>query len=195
LLPKEQWDTIRRAAYARAGNRCKVCGGVGEQWPVEADEAWAYDDENCIHTLKGVIALCPSCHEVRHWGRTEMEGRSDRAYEHLIYVNRWTIAEADAAIEEAFELWETRSQKIWTSDYSWVERTHGFLITPVGLARADEVHETFPDPFKAPPALSATPDPIPKGPLFPPPARTWINRFVLHVRGTAPTRPWRWPAP
>jgi len=40
LLPKEQWDIVRRHAYAATGNRCRVCGGRGPQWPVEADEAW-----------------------------------------------------------------------------------------------------------------------------------------------------------
>lgn len=155
LLPAEQWDVIRRDAYARAGRRCRVCGGAGDQWPVEADEAWAYDDDRCIQTLKGVIALCPRCHEVRHWGKTELKGRSDLAYAQLLYVNKWSPAEADAAIEEAFDLWERRSQKAWTSDISWVEQYYGFKVTDEGKARAVQVNASFHVPFA--PAKSPAP--------------------------------------
>ena len=40
LLPKEEWDRLRRDCYDRAGNRCQVCGGRGSKWPVECDEHW-----------------------------------------------------------------------------------------------------------------------------------------------------------
>ena len=66
ILSTEDWDRVRRHAYEEAGRRCRVCGGRGPKWPVEADEGFAYDDEALTHTLMGVIGLCPTCHEVRH---------------------------------------------------------------------------------------------------------------------------------
>lgn len=123
-----------------------VCGGRGQKWPVEADEAWAYDDIANTHTLVGVIALCPDCHAIRHWGHTALQGKSDRAYAKMAAVNGWTDEQAQAALEEAFTLWEQRSSRTWSSDYSWVTRAHGFEISEEGLARADHANSRFTEP-------------------------------------------------
>ncbi|MGK6321338.1 DUF5710 domain-containing protein [Sphingomonas sp. DT-204] len=137
LLPKEQWDVVRRHAYELAGNRCRVCGGRGPQWPVEADEAWEYDDVTHTQTLKSVIALCPDCHHVRHWGKSMIDGREEETLRHVMAINRWTRAQAESAAEEALAQWEERSSHEWQSDYSWVTRTHGFTPDEAGAARAE----------------------------------------------------------
>lgn len=137
LLPKESWDVVRRHAYEQAGHRCRVCGGRGPQWPVEADEAWAYDDATLTQTLKGVIALCPDCHSVRHWGKSMVDGREEETLAHLMTINGWTRAQAEHAAEIAMTQWHERSRHEWKSDYSWVTRTHGFVIDEAGMARAE----------------------------------------------------------
>ena len=63
FLKSEDWDKIRRSAYAKAGGRCSICGARGR---LEAHEQWSYDDENAVQKLEGVIALCHACHEVKH---------------------------------------------------------------------------------------------------------------------------------
>ena len=75
-LPKEVWDRLRRAAYARAGGRCSICGKPGR---LEAHEVWSYDDKKHIQKLKNIIAVCPACHEVIHIGRTSLLGNEPRA--------------------------------------------------------------------------------------------------------------------
>lgn len=199
LLTKDQWNLIRRDAYMRHGWRCSVCGGKGDKWPVEADEAWDYDDVRCVQTLRGVIALCPRCHQIRHWGSTELKGQTDAAYAHLLRVNRWSEREADDAIEAAFDLWETRSLKTWTSDFAWVGRHYGFEITADGLARADDVHRSFPDPFErqiapSPPTAPITPARPPAAtprsappPLSPPRLGSWS---IWSKLGQPFRRPW-----
>jgi hypothetical protein len=137
LLSKEDWDIVRRHAYAEAGNRCRVCGGRGPKWPVEADEAWDYDDATLTHTLKGVIALCPDCHGVQHWGKTMVDGREEEAFAKMMAVNRWSRATAEKVVVLAFEQWEQRSTHTWRSDYSWVTRTHGIQLDPNGASRAE----------------------------------------------------------
>jgi hypothetical protein len=137
LLPKEQWDVVRRHAYEAAGNRCRVCGGRGPQWPVEADEAWDYDDETRTQTLKGVIALCPDCHHIRHWGKTSVDGNEEEALQRLMMINGWSREVAEQAVEVAFEQWDRRSRHDWQSDYSWVTRVHGFQIDEGGMLRAE----------------------------------------------------------
>lgn len=106
-------------------------------WPVEADEAWEYDDATHTQTLKGVIALCPSCHQIRHWGKSLVDGREEETLRHLMAINGWTLAQAEHASEEAMTQWEERSRHEWKSDYSWVTRTHGFVPDEAGAARAE----------------------------------------------------------
>lgn len=67
-LPPEVWDTIRKKAYARANGRCMICSEPTRR--LEAHEQWEYDDKNKIQSLSNIIAVCKSCHEVIHIGRT-----------------------------------------------------------------------------------------------------------------------------
>lgn len=145
MLPQEHWDIVRRHAYEAAGKRCRICGGRGPEWPVEADEAWEYDDEKLTHTLKGVIALCPDCHHVRHWGKTAADGGEEEAFAKLMAVNRWSRATAEEAVAFAYEQWERRSDRTWTSDFSWVTRTHGIALDPNGARRADAANRSLLD--------------------------------------------------
>jgi Domain of unknown function (DUF5710) len=136
VLQEEQWDIVRKHAYVASGYRCQVCGGRGPGWPVEADEAWNYDDKTLIQTLKAVIALCPDCHRIRHWGKTTIDGREKEALARLMTVNRWSRAQAEAEIASAFKQWDERSRYEWTSDYGWVTRVHGFVPSEEGEQRA-----------------------------------------------------------
>lgn len=137
LLDREQWDIVRRKAYGDAGYRCRMCGGKGDTWPVEADEAWHYDDYLNQQTLKGVIALCPACHSVRHWGKSMISGKEDAAYHHMMMLNGSTRSAAEVLVQAAFAEWEKRSKKTWSSEYSWITKTHGFAIEALGIKRAE----------------------------------------------------------
>lgn len=137
VLGQDEWDVVRKAAYTRAGHRCRICGGRGPQWPVEADEGWEYDEERRVQTLKGVIALCPDCHKIRHWGKTSVDGHEPAARERLMWINGWTADEVDIVVGQAMDEWHRRSHIPWESDYGWVTREHGFAISEEGMARAD----------------------------------------------------------
>ena len=119
-LPKSEWDSLRGLTYANAGHRCEVCGGKGSRWPVECHEKWEYDNKNKVQRLIGLIALCPSCHEVKHIGRTMAVGNGKRAVAHIMRVNGWSESFALSYIENAFEVWEKRSGEDWTLDISWL---------------------------------------------------------------------------
>src|SRR3972149_12027864 len=75
ILPKEDWDALRRPAYRLAGYRCEICGGRGDRYPVAAHEVWKYDVRKHIQRLIRLIALCPACHEVKHIGLAGGRGR------------------------------------------------------------------------------------------------------------------------
>lgn len=143
VLVKEDWDVVRKAAYQASGYRCRVCGGKGDQWPVEADEGWDYDDARRLQTLKGVVALCPHCHKIRHWGKTMIDGQEAAALDRLMIINRWSAAQAKQAADAANAQWQRRSRHAWETDYSWVTRVHGFAVTAEGISRAADANKAL----------------------------------------------------
>ena len=113
-LPKEAWDVIRKRAYARAGGRCMICGAPTSR--LEAHERWAYDDRTHIQSLKDIVAVCRSCHEVIHIGRTQLVGREREAIAHYTKVNGCTYADYRKALGEATALHRERSRHEWQLD-------------------------------------------------------------------------------
>ena len=116
------WERLRKMTFSRAGYVCEVCGGRGEKWPVECHEVFAYDDERHVQKLVRLVALCPSCHEVKHIGLAGVRGHSGRAIAHLAKVNGWSAEDAALYIEGCFETWHRRSCHQWTLDLSYLEQ-------------------------------------------------------------------------
>jgi hypothetical protein len=113
-----RWDELRRKAYAAAGYRCEVCGGVGPRHPVECHEVWSFDEASGVQRLERLIALCPACHEVKHIGLATMRGHRDRAMRHLAEVNGWSLRQAEDHVSEQFKVWRRRSGMGWSVDVS-----------------------------------------------------------------------------
>jgi len=132
LLPNGGWDLVRKAAYKRAGYRCEICGGKGEKWPVEAHEEFSYSDSG-VQRLERVVALCPSCHQVKHFGLAQIQGKDQEALEHLMNVNTWTREQAQAHVHEAFSVWQHRSALTWTLN---IERTLKWVEEKLEIPRA-----------------------------------------------------------
>lgn len=116
LLPRREWDRIRRQVYKLADYRCQICGGRGKQHPVEAHEMWMYDDEAGVQRLDRIMALCPMCHAVQHLGRANAHGQLRSAVAHMAKVNGWSSQDAILMAEVAFEQWAQRSQRQWDLD-------------------------------------------------------------------------------
>lgn len=121
LLEKEEWDKIRKACYKKANYKCEICGGKGPAHPVECHETWDYDEEKGIQKLLNVIALCPSCHQVKHIGLASINGKLDEAIAHFCKVNECTKEEAQKYISDIFDLWKKRSEKDWDLDVTLLE--------------------------------------------------------------------------
>src|SRR6266487_2075486 len=75
LVDELGWDRIRRQMYRQADYRCEICGGRGPEHPVECHEVWRYDDRTRVQLLVRMIALCPVCHQVKHIGLANGQGR------------------------------------------------------------------------------------------------------------------------
>jgi 5-methylcytosine-specific restriction endonuclease McrA len=116
LVDGPTWDRIRRQVYRQADYRCEVCGGRGPEHPVECHEVWRYNDGSRMQALVRMVALCPACHQVKHIGFANVQGKGAQARAHLARVNGWKPEQADAYIAEAFGVWAQRSLGPWTLD-------------------------------------------------------------------------------
>ncbi len=114
------WDKLRRATYKQSNYRCSLCGGRGSKHPVECHEIWHYDDVKHIQTLKGLIALCPDCHRVKHIGLAGLQGEGEQAEAHLAKINGWSQSQTDAYLNSVWSLWHERSCHDWSLDLSWL---------------------------------------------------------------------------
>ena len=124
-LGPERWKPIARAVSKSANHRCDICGGRGPKWPVEAHETWDYDDARGIQRLSIIRALCPSCHEVKHFGLASINGRKEIAFNHLKKINQWSDIPAQDYVRHEFQVWRERSEKSWTLNLSELSR-YGF---------------------------------------------------------------------
>ena len=115
-VSSEEWDKLRKTCYRKANYRCEICNGVGKTHPVECHEVWEYHTDTKIQKLVRLIALCPSCHEVKHIGLAEIRGRLELALNHLMKVNGWTKPQALQHHKEAFMLWHKRNKTQWVLD-------------------------------------------------------------------------------
>ena len=119
VLKPADWDIVRKEAYARAGGRCSICGRPAR---LEAHEKWSYDEERALQKLEDVIALCRSCHEVKHISRTYAMGRGVDTMEHFMRVNKCSQMDFHAALERANEEYLRRNRvEGWVTDISWLE--------------------------------------------------------------------------
>jgi hypothetical protein len=121
MVSKKDWDTIRKKIYEQANNKCQICGCMGTRHPVECHEIWEYDDKEHIQKLKGMIALCPACHEVKHIGLANVRGRGEIAQAHLAKINKWKSKQTSDYIDEQFSKWKERSTFKWKIDLTWLE--------------------------------------------------------------------------
>ncbi|CCB90255.1 hypothetical protein [Simkania negevensis] len=115
-LRKEQWDFLRGHTYKKSGYRCSICGGIGEDWPVECNEVWDYqplEGSKYIAVLIDLKALCPRCHDATHLGKARVDGRYDEAIRHMAYINGWSLNHANRIADKAFLIFSELSEKTW----------------------------------------------------------------------------------
>jgi len=122
IVTKQQWDALRKMVAAEADYVCEICGGKGKKHPVECHEIWHYDDEILVQKLLGLIALCPKCHSVKHFGLAEIMNKRDVAVKHLMKVNGITKTAVEKHIQDSFIEFSERSKKEWKLDVSILEK-------------------------------------------------------------------------
>lgn len=142
-IPKDEWDRLRKPVFQKAGNRCEVCGGRGPKWPVECHEIFEYDDARHVQTLVRMVALCPACHSVKHYGLAQVKGLEQQAFAHLCKVNGWTSEVGHRYVKEQFAIWRQRSQHQWDVDLSLLQRDYGITVQEESAEERTERADAF----------------------------------------------------
>lgn len=120
-LAQKDWNRLRKMQYREAMYRCEICGEVGRNHPIECHETWEYDEVRRIQKLTGLIALCPDCHRVKHFGFAAYKGKKEQALRHLMRVNGWDRKTAIFYVVAAFERHRERSRGPWILDLQWLK--------------------------------------------------------------------------
>ena len=92
---------------------------------MECHEIFEYNNENYVQKLVALVALCPACHEVKHIGLAQVEGRGEEAHAHLCKINGWSNEQGDRYSAEQFDIWEERSRHSWSLDLSFLKEYFG----------------------------------------------------------------------
>lgn len=124
ILSKQQWDFVKSKVYAKAYYQCEICQGIGPKHPVEAHEIFSFDNKTLIQKLESMISLC---HQSKHFGLAEVQGKRKKALAHLMKINKMTNIVAEKYIAKCFKEWADRSKYNWTLDVSHLSE-YGFNI-------------------------------------------------------------------
>lgn len=120
-ISRDKWNKIRYSVYKRARFRCEICGGKGENHPVECHEIWDFDSTHRIQKLIDFIALCPDCHRVKHIGLAEIKGEQHLAMKQLKKVNGINDIIAHKYLAHCVYIWRKRSEHHWTLNISYLD--------------------------------------------------------------------------
>jgi len=128
-LSTDEWEVVKKYTFKKANNVCEICSGRGPKWPVECHEVWHYDDKTLTQTLVRTIALCPDCHQVKHFGLASIRGFGEKALSHFMIVNKESKKNSLKYIDSCFKLYEKRSKKQWTLNIDWLNSNFNCNVT------------------------------------------------------------------
>lgn len=132
VLPREEWDNLRRRVYAEYGYCCAGCRTTGK---MHAHEVWEWNMKTKVQKLVEVVALCELCHAVEHFGHTEMQGRAFtlKVVRHITKVLDWTHNQFWKQREKAIKTWQQRNVYDWKIDfgpYAKLVKEKGIVTKP-----------------------------------------------------------------
>lgn len=134
-----KWDKIRKKCYDEASDTCEICGdngkNQGKKHNVECHEIWDYDMDDETQTLIGFIALCPACHQSKHFGLAQLKRDDYYVRKHLKSVNGWTDIKLDNYLNEKWEEWHQRNQINWSLNIDYINE----YMEDVGVSKLDRM--------------------------------------------------------
>lgn len=131
VLPKKEWDRLRKESYKKANYKCEICKGSGlnqgYKHALECHEIWEYrsDGKTNIQHLKGLISLCPRCHQAKHIGRTIAIGKKTTIFKHIAKINKWTTKMVENYVGACFQEHKLRSKIKWKLNINVLTEKYG----------------------------------------------------------------------
>ncbi len=114
LLPKEDWDKVRKKVFKGAGYKCEVCGNTDEE--LHCHEVWEfkYSEQRLIR----FDCLCKLCHDSTHFFGTTQRYKNKPEYiekvmKHLETINCLTRKQLLACINTRKEINKKRAKKTY----------------------------------------------------------------------------------
>ena len=101
LLPKEDWDKIRKKVLKAADYRCEICGR--NDLPLHCHEVWVFHYSE--QRLTKFLCLCRLCHDAVHYFGTTQRYQKRPSYiqevgGHLMEINKITEKELDTYLRQ-----------------------------------------------------------------------------------------------
>ena len=117
FLSWTDWDILRKKSYRDANHRCQICGFADR---LEAHETWDFKSGKQI--LAGIMALCPMCHHVKHWGHSQILASHGKlsmksVEQHFMRINGCSEDEMSRYLDAVYEEWMERSMLEWELDF------------------------------------------------------------------------------
>ena len=113
-----KWGKVSNAVRSHYGYQCQLCLFKGKHSQVHLHETWEYNDETHIQRLKEFKCVCETCHNVIHWGRSQVSGKNmEKLLEHARTVNGCSAHDFKKHVKKSFEIWEERSQHEWLCQF------------------------------------------------------------------------------
>lgn len=123
VVSKETWGALKEIVFNNLEPEpmCMICSQeLSFDW--ELHETWEFDRKSRIQRLINLLALCPDCHAVKHFGLTAKQGNIDKAISHLKLVNNWNDEQVLKHISIATKEWEENSKLNYHLDISFAEK-------------------------------------------------------------------------
>lgn len=125
-LSATSWNRLKEYFGERAGWKCEITGTIGRRHPVELHEHWYFNDETGVQSLVGFSMLAPKIHLTMHPGFAATMDRLDEVVNTMVFWNKKLIQGYDykaawQEIDDAFFIWEKRSERSWNLDLSYLE--------------------------------------------------------------------------
>lgn len=116
VLPKKEWDRVRKLVYKRQNYRCAICNSHER---LHCHEHWSYSYEQGIQKLNQLVGLCELCHMNQHLGfcQVDLIPKGKLSWEelanHWAKINEKPSEEFYSHEDLAFKLWRLRSKLTW----------------------------------------------------------------------------------
>jgi hypothetical protein len=90
-----------------------------------------------------MIALCPPCHQSKHFGLARVRGVDKQAMWHLCEVNNWTIDQGVDHVNQQMTIGIERSKHEWSVDLGFLKREFGITIKEEGSEKRANYGEGY----------------------------------------------------